>query len=61
VVDLLFVVILVAFFALMVAFVHVCERVVGKDEPVGTGPMTESDTESETDTDTAATTEEVPA
>jgi hypothetical protein len=57
VVDLLFVAILLAFFALMVVFVHVCERVVGKDEPVGTGPMTESDT----DTDTAATTEEVPA
>ena len=38
-VDLLFVAILVAFFALMVLFVSVCERVVGKDEPVGTGPV----------------------
>lgn len=56
-VDLLFVAILAAFFALMVLFVSVCERVVGKDEPVGTGPVGEL----ATDDDTAATTEEVPA
>ncbi len=32
--DLLFIGIIVAFFALMVAFVRLCERVVGKDEAV---------------------------
>lgn len=58
-VDLLFIAILVAFFALMVGFVHICERVVGKDELVGTGPAEESDTDT-TQTDTT-TTEEVPA
>ena len=58
-VDLLFVAILVAFFALMVAFVRLCERVVGKDEPAGTGPATGSDTDT---TQTHTTTiEEVPA
>ena len=36
--DVLFLAILVAFFALMVAFVYLCERVVGKDEPVDTRP-----------------------
>ena len=35
-VDLLFIAILVAFFALMVAFVRVCERIVGRDDVVGT-------------------------
>ena len=37
--DFLYILTLVAFFALMVAFVRVCERVVGKDEIVtdGTG------------------------
>ena len=30
--DVLYLLILVAFFALMVAFVFVCERVVGKEE-----------------------------
>ncbi len=58
-VDLLFVAILVAFFALMVGFVRICERVVGKDEPAGTGPTAESETDT-TQTDTT-TTEEVPA
>jgi hypothetical protein len=56
--DLIFIAILVAFFALMVAFVRVCERVVGKDGSAGTVPATESDT------DTApidTTIEEVPA
>jgi hypothetical protein len=31
-VDVIYIVILVAFFALMVAFVRVCERVVGKED-----------------------------
>ena len=35
--DLLFVVVIVAFFALMVAFVRVCERIVGPDETPGAG------------------------
>jgi len=34
--DLLYVVVIIAFFALMVAFVRVCERIVGTDEAVGT-------------------------
>ena len=60
-VDFLFIVILVAFFALMVAFVRLCERIVGKDEPAGTGPATGSDSDS-TRSDTVTTTnEEVPA
>jgi len=62
VVDLLYVVILVAFFALMVAFVHLCERVVGKEEPQGAGARTASDTDDDVDVDTLSTsTEEVPA
>lgn len=55
-VDLLFIAILVAFFALMVGFVYLCERVVGRDEPVGTSPGPDTDT----DTD-STTAEEVPA
>jgi hypothetical protein len=43
----------------MVGFVRICERVVGKDEPAGTGPTAESETDT-TQTDTT-TTEEVPA
>ena len=57
-VDLLFIAILVAFFALMVAFVYLCERVVGKDEPVGTVASAETDTDTDTDSTTA---QEVPA
>ena len=34
--DLLYLVTIVAFFALMVAFVRLCERIVGKDDAVGT-------------------------
>lgn len=34
-VDLLFIVTLVAFFALMVGFVRLCERIVGKEGAVG--------------------------
>jgi len=33
--DLLYLLTIVAFFALMVAFVFVCERVVGTDDAVG--------------------------
>jgi len=35
--DALFLLIIVAFFALMVAFVHVCERVVGSEDIVTDG------------------------
>jgi len=52
--DLLFIGILVAFFALMVGFVRICERVVGKDEAVG--PETDDSA-----SDTVTTPEEVPA
>jgi hypothetical protein len=58
VVDLLFIAILVAFFALMVGFVYLCERVVGKDEPVGTSPGPDTDTDTDTD---STTPQEVPA
>jgi hypothetical protein len=34
--DLLYLATFVAFFALMVVFVRVCERIVGKDDVVGT-------------------------
>jgi hypothetical protein len=34
--DLLYVMAIVAFFALMVLFVRLCERIVGKDDVVGT-------------------------
>lgn len=34
--DLLYLATIVAFFALMVVFVRVCERIVGKDDVVGT-------------------------
>ena len=33
-VDVLYLVTMVAFFALMVALVHLCERIVGKDDAV---------------------------
>ncbi len=32
--DVLFLVVLVAFFALMLALVRLCERIAGRDEPV---------------------------
>lgn len=51
--DLIFIATLVAFFALMDVLVRVCERVIGKEEAVGTGPAA-GDT-------TATTPEEVPA
>jgi len=42
--DVLYLLILVAFFALMVAFVFVCERVVGKEDVAGSdGTPLESD------------------
>jgi len=34
--DLLYLATIVAFFALMVVFVRVCERIVGRDDVVGT-------------------------
>ena len=55
--DFLYVLTLVAFFALMVAFVRVCERIVGKDD--ATGPDTVG-AEPADDTDHTVA-EEVPA
>ena len=52
--DLLFLGVFIAFFALMVAFVRVCERVVGKDEAAE--PASDSAAP-----DTFASAEEVPA
>lgn len=34
--DLLYVLVIIGFFALMVGFVHLCERIVGTDDAVGT-------------------------
>ena len=59
-IDLLFIVIMVAFFALMVAFVHLCERIVGKDEAVGADVTTDV-TDADADHSATTTTEEVPA
>ena len=57
-IDLLFIVILVAFFALMVAFVRLCERIVGKDEADRTDAVPE---DTEIDPTEHTTPEEVPA
>ena len=54
--DLLYLATIVAFFALMVVFVRVCERIVGKDDAVGTDVGLDVP-----DTFDATTTEEVPA
>ena len=54
--DLIFIVTLIAFFALMVVFVRFCERIVGKDDPVDAAPAEETDADVET-----TTPEEVPA
>ena len=51
--DLIFIATLVAFFALMVVLVRVCERVIGKEDAVDADPIAG-------DTD-ATTPEEVPA
>jgi len=63
--DLIFIVTLVAFFALMVALVRMCERIIGKEEAVGSDhDNDDAPTESDrTDTTTPDTTtpEEVPA
>jgi hypothetical protein len=58
--DLLFIVILVAFFALMVAFVRLCERIVGKDEAMGTDPAL-ADADSVVERTSNPAPEEVPA
>ena len=50
--DLIFIATLVAFFALMVVLVRVCERVIGKEEALGADPAAG---------DVATTPEEVPA
>lgn len=54
--DLLYLATIVAFFALMVVFVRVCERIVGKDDVTGTD--VDLDVPDSVD---AAVTEEVPA
>ena len=54
--DLLYLATIVAFFALMVVFVRVCERIVGRDDVVGTDVELDA-----TGIDDAAITEEVPA
>ena len=53
--DVLYLLTLVAFFALMVAFVFVCERVVGKED------VTEADTGTLEPESATTTREEVPA
>lgn len=55
--DLAYIVIIVAFFALMVAFVHMCERIIGKDDATGSGVASDELT---TDTHSIVP-EEVPA
>jgi hypothetical protein len=55
-VDVLFIFIFVAFFALMVAFVRVCERVVGTDDPVEPDYVDAAESDP-----TTTTAEEVPA
>jgi len=45
--DVIYIVVLVAFFALMVAFVRVCERVVGKED------VTEADLTDDSEGDSA--------
>jgi hypothetical protein len=57
-VDVLFLATLVAFFALMVAFVHLCERIVGKDDAVDSGDAPEAIDSEHTEQPTP---EEVPA
>jgi hypothetical protein len=63
-VDLLYVVVVTAFFALMVAFVHLCERIIGRDESltvVGNGsglPEPRQDNEPDTPLDFPITTKE---
>ena len=54
--DLLYLATIVAFFALMVVFVRVCERIVGRDDVVGTDVDLDVP-----ETNDATITEEVPA
>jgi len=54
--DLLYLATIVAFFALMVVFVRVCERVIGKDDAVGTDVDPDA-----AEAHDATITEEVPA
>ena len=59
--DLLFIATLMAFFALMVAFVRLCERIVGKDAATSSNSRASSGNASSDSTDVDHTTEEVPA
>jgi len=54
--DLLYLATIVAFFALMVVFVRICERIVGRDDVVGTDVDPDVAV-----ADDATITEEVPA
>ncbi len=55
--DVLYILTFTAFFALMVAFVRVCERMVGRDDAVDVGP----DVDGETTETRVGAPEEVPA
>jgi len=69
VVDVLYIAVTVAFFALMVGFVRLCERVVGKDDVIDVLPDADADAGNEGDGDgngnvtgtPSETPEEVPA
>ena len=61
--DVLYIAVLIAFFALMVGFVHLCERIVGKEDVSEVG-LTDDDVEATDRTDSASTVktpEEVPS
>lgn len=58
--DLLFIVVLIAFFALMVAFVRMCERIIGPETPE-TGRATTTESSTPEPIDNPSPPEEVPA
>jgi hypothetical protein len=58
--DLLFIVVLIAFFALMVGFVKVCERIIGP-EALDTGRPAASERSTLDPIDNPSSPEEVPA
>jgi hypothetical protein len=61
-VDLLYIATIVGFFALMVAFVHFCEHIVGKDDPPGLAYQSVHEESATSDpSPTVAPPEEVPA
>jgi hypothetical protein len=60
-IDLLYIVIIIGFFALMVAFVRFCEHIVGKDEAVDLAYQDSDESGPVADVPSATTPEEVPA